>query len=112
VKEGVRQEVHRSQLRPHVEDEYSGDPIPLYYFSGKANELAVAPDEWLVSSVRGHRYDRKGNLEFLVEWQGCDPQDASWEPLGSFVTPNEFVMRYCQSKGLKFDLQHWWSSVN
>ena len=27
---------HRSQLKPHVEDEYEGDPFPLYYFCEKA----------------------------------------------------------------------------
>ena len=36
VSKGKRQETHRSQLRPHVEDEYHGNPYPLHYFSGRA----------------------------------------------------------------------------
>jgi len=108
VKEGVHQEAHRSQLRPHVDDAFAGQPIPMYYFSGKAPVFGAAPDEWEVERVRGHRYDRKGNLEFRVEWNELEPEEATWEPFANFVTPNQLVMDYCVDRGLNVDLLGWW----
>ena len=46
---GVLREAHRTQLRPHVADQFSGTPFLLYYLAGKAPQLPEAqPDEWLV----------------------------------------------------------------
>ena len=45
---GVRQEAHRSQLKPYREDYANEDPFPLFYFSSKAEEVEVGPDEYIV----------------------------------------------------------------
>jgi hypothetical protein len=106
VKPGVETEVHRSQLRPHIEDEYCEKSHPLYYFSGKAPEVAISPDQWEVHDILEHRVNPKGDIEFKVKWEGSDKQ--TWEPLLNFVTPNEVVMTYCANEKVDFDLITQW----
>ena len=83
IAEGVLRDAHRSQLKPHHEDEFSKEPLPLFYFSGKASPVPMQMDEWLVESIHGHRQGPKG-LEFLVQWKGWDPTDRTWEPWTNF----------------------------
>ena len=70
LRPGARQPAHRSQLKPHSEDEFAGMPLPMYYFTGKASELEATPDEWEVKAIVDHRRGASGKLEFLVEWEG------------------------------------------
>ena len=50
VKQGRRQHAHRTQLRPHQEDEFCGDQFPLFYFSGRAAVVDdMGPDEFICS---------------------------------------------------------------
>ena len=53
VKPGGRHEVHRAQLRPHIAEEGSAEPYPLFYFPGKATvvEPELGTGEWLVEAV-------------------------------------------------------------
>lgn len=102
---GVSQEAHRSQLKPHVAEVYGGDMFPLHYFSAKAPEVAVQPDEWLVERIVRHRTDDSGSPEFLVEWKGCDPSDSTWEPWTNFFPGyNPDFLAYCAKAGIKLDL--------
>ena len=84
LKPGAEQEAHRSQLRPHIDDEFADEPYPLYYFTGKAPTLEIAPDEWLIEGIDGHRKGTDGKQEFLVRWKDWDPSYAQWEPASSF----------------------------
>ncbi len=83
LKRGVEHEAHRSQLRPHVEDTFSGDPFPLYYFSAKGKPLEAAPDEWEVEKILDHRKTTRG-WEFKVQWKGFGPRESRWEPAHHF----------------------------
>ena len=97
---GVLQAAHRSQLKPHVEDQYSGDPLPLYYFSGKAAEVAASPEDWTVEAILGHRKGAEGP-EFLVRWEKWDPEDCTWEPLRHFFPQfNTKLVDYCVEQGM------------
>ena len=104
VKKGRKQEAHRSQLRPHVEDEYNGNPYPLYYFSGKAPEVdqILAPDEHVVESVIKHGFDKQRELKLQIRWQGYGPGDDTWEPASHVVS--EVVRRYLTKNNLKLTL--------
>lgn len=104
VKKGRKQEAHRSQLRPHIEDEYNGKPFPLYYFSGKAPTVdqILAPDEHEVESVVTHGFDKHGELKLKIRWQGYGPGDDTWEPASHVVS--EVVRRYLTKNGLKLTL--------
>ena len=104
VAPGVLREAHRSQLRPHVADLFSETPLPLFYISGKAAELDVGPDEWIVESILGHR-TANGQLEFKVFWKDWDPADLSWQHWTNFFPRfNEEVVRYCQKNNISLDL--------
>ena len=99
----VLKEAHRSQLKPHLADTLSEDPLPLYYFSGKAAPLELGPDEWLVEEIRNHRRDPTTNqLEFLVKWKDWDPTDLRWEPWRSFIQLyNDDLADYCIEHGIR-----------
>ena len=93
LRPGVQHKAHRGQLKPHVEDEYNGEPFPLYYFSGRAPELEAAADEWNTKAVLKHRIGAGGKLEFLVVWQEGDK--PTWQPWNDFVAGiNTDVLQY------------------
>ena len=97
---GKGQEAHRSQLRPHIEDKHTGETFPLYYFTGKAPvlEASLAPDEWVVESVDGHRMSKQGEPEFLIRWRGYGPDERTWEPMAHLL--NTVLGEYFEQKGL------------
>lgn len=110
IKPGVETEAHISQLRPHIEDIYVDKPHPLYYFSGRAPEVPVGPDQWVVERILDHRTDAKLGPQFLVQWEGCEPKDSTWEPLLNFLTPNEAIMGYIQENEVPVDLLDLWET--
>ena len=78
IKPGFETEAHISQLRLHIEDIYVDKPHPLYYFSGRAPEVPVGPDQWVVERILDHRTDAKLGPQFLVQWEGREPKDVTW----------------------------------
>ena len=70
---GKLQAAHRSQLKPHVVDEFVGEPYELHYFSYKAEEVEAGPEDWIVEDILDHRKGPRGP-EFLVKWQGWGPE--------------------------------------
>ena len=104
LKPGSRQHAHRSQLKVHIEDLYSGEPVPLYHFSGKGEELEGTPDEWLVKEVFEHRVNSGGVLEFKVGWEGFEGE-TTWEPWHHFFPRyNKLVRAYCKKHGVPLNL--------
>jgi len=104
LKPGGRQHAHRSQLKPYVDDLYSGTPVPLYHFTGKGDELEAAPDEWLVKEVLGHRLNPARVLEFKVGWEGFEG-DSTWEPWYHFFPGyNKLVRAYCKHQGVPMNI--------
>ena len=103
-------EAHISRLRPHIEDVFADKPHPLYYFSGKAPEVPVGPDQWVFDKILEHKVDDKLGPQFLVQWEGCGPKDSTWEPLLNFLTPNEVIMGYICERGLPVDLLSLWET--
>ena len=92
---------HRTFLKPHFEDVYSGQPVPLFYHRRTVLEDQIEPDEFIVEKIIGHRRKPDGTEEFLTHWRGYPREEATWEP------PNHFFHRYsadfvdyCQQNGL------------
>ena len=113
LKPGAHHKAHRSQLKHHVEDTYHGQPVPLYYFSGRAPELEAATDEWRTKEIRGHRKGKDGELEFLVLWEEGDPTKPSWHPWRDFVYGvNSDILRYCREKRVPLEVSAWAAASN
>ena len=105
LRPGVVQKAHRSQLKPHVEDEYHGKSVPLFYFSGRAPELEAAVDEWKTRTVLDHRRGNKGEMEFLVQWEDAEGEQPTRQPWSDFaVAVNSDFLQYCADKHLSLDL--------
>ena len=103
------QSAHRSQLKPHVDDEFSTSPLPLFYFSGKATPVEVGPDDWIVEKIADHRINVKtGEHEFLVQWKDWDPADLQWQPWRKFFQLcNEHVLDFCEKNKIDVNLVEW-----
>jgi len=82
VRPTVQQSVHVTQLKEYLE-EVTGESVPLHYFTSGAQDLDVAPDEWVVERILDHR-QVQGKLQFLTHRKGFDRSDATWEPVGNF----------------------------
>ena len=84
---GKEKVYHRDQLKPYHHDVLTGASLPLYYYApsrAKAIEIGEEEDRyWEVEKVIRVRR-RNGKLEYLTKWK--DWKDATWEPVGSFVT--------------------------
>ena len=97
-------DAHMSQLWPHVEDQYSDSPFPLYYFSGKAPVVNVGPGDYVMEKVVRHRPAAKGGREYMVKWENYPLEEATWE--SEAKVPNFMLEEYARSIGgtLKIDL--------
>ena len=99
---GRHQHCHRSQLKEHMLDPL-GPPVKLYQYRQAKQEVAVAPDDWLVEKILGHRRGPTGDLEFHVQWEGS--RQKTWEPLAHFFhLYNKDVVDYCHAKKLDVDV--------
>ena len=83
------QEAHRTQLRRHIEDEFVGEPLPLFYTAEKATILEAAPDTYMVEAIQRERVGKQGRREFLTRWRGFGPEGDTWEPFSSFFSAGE-----------------------
>jgi hypothetical protein len=103
VAEGRVIPVHRSHLKPHVEDELLGEPVKLFQYRQAVRETELAPDEWLFDKITNHRRDANGDWEFLVKWQ--DSEQSTWEPLGHFFHKYaDAFIKYCHEHRLRPDV--------
>ena len=100
LRKGNRQKAHRSQLRPHVYDQFSDAPYPLYYHVGKAPEVEARPGEYNVEKVLKQRTITPGKDEVLIKWEGFEK--PTWEPVVALM--NAPLMEFCREEG-------WWPST-
>ena len=105
LRPGKRQSAHRTQLKLYVSGCTSGDPVPMYFFSEKGQELDTAVDDWEVEQILGHRPGPDGQPEFLVRWRSFSTDHDSWIPWRNlFPGSNDLAVQYCQEKGVSLDL--------
>ncbi len=78
--------------------------MELFHFTPQKEEFEDATEnEWVAEKVLKHRVNKKGKLEFLVQWKGY--KEHTWEPLMNFLHRYSSDWRdYVTRKGLKFDL--------
>ena len=80
---------HVSLLKPAVFNRFSPKNLPPTPVSGTSDVFSV--QEILASKlVRGRRY-------FLVDWEGCGPEERSWEPEENILDRN-LILRFLGTK--------------
>ena len=53
VKPGFVLQAHRSALKLHVPDKFSGSPVKLFFHRRTSMDMEGAPDEWVVEKILG-----------------------------------------------------------
>ena len=85
---GHNQRAHRSQLAPRAYGVFDTKPYPLYYFSGRAPEVGVGPEEYVIDKVLEVK-KKDGQIQALVRWEGYG-KDPTWEPLEKLFPPGGY----------------------
>jgi hypothetical protein len=62
----------------------------------------TSKEEFEVKRIMGERYNR-GRKEYLVQWKGYPPDEATWEPRNNMTHAKAIVERYEKEKALKCD---------
>lgn len=44
-------------------------------------------EQYTVEKIVDKRYDAKGNVEYLLKWNGYDDKDNTWEPVSNLECP-------------------------
>ena len=95
--------VHSSQMKPHKEDQYTGQPTPLHFIKPTEADLEVEVDEWEVEKVENHKVGEDGQLWFLTKWAGFEA--PTWEPITNFIHRYSLDWaQYCKAQKLKVDI--------
>ena len=98
-------DIHASHMKPCYEGEYKDKTLDLHFYPSTHEEMGLASDEWNVKDILRHRTRPDGTPEFLTHWEGCPPEEATWEPAGNFIPRYCYEwVRYCQNKGIKVDI--------
>ena len=93
-------EVHRDQMKRYVPDTIAGNSYGLFHHQLTEQPEEAGLDEWNVEAILGHR-KRNGKWEFLTQWEGWGPEEASWEPVNHFFHRYSYPwVDYCRGKGL------------
>ena len=107
---GVERSCHSSQLKPHVPELYSGVPTQLR-FEAQQRDLDDAVFElgdFEVEKILKHRTPSSSSTrdwQFLVQWKGFPVEEATWEPVPTFIPRFNSPWRdYCAKLGLLPDI--------
>jgi hypothetical protein len=98
--------VHASQMKPCEEDTLTDKGIPLYYYQKTEGQQEEMEDTWKMKKILGHRTER-GQLQFLVEWEGGNAEQATWQPVKDFF--HEYCgpcVAYANEHGLASEVLH------
>ena len=99
--DGVFKKAPRRFLKPYVEDKWNGAPKPLFFHKRTVPDLHAQPDDLEVEKILGHRTLPNGCREYLTQWVGEHEEEATWEPVGSFIPRfNSDWMTYCKDNGI------------
>jgi len=74
-----KRDCHTSQMKLH-QPPMDGPEWPMHYTKGEVAEEEQDPDDFDVESIIRHRRGKKGELEFLVRWEGYGEEEDTWEP--------------------------------
>ena len=95
---------HVSSMKRFFGPIYGGRRVPLAFSRVAKESLQESGErEWVVEKILKHK-TVSGELQFLTAWKGFPEEEASWEPLGSFIHrySSDFV-EYAKGHGL-YDL--------
>ena len=103
--EGVFKKAPRRFLKPYVEDKWNGSPKPLFFHRRTVPDTHTQADEQEVEEILDDRILPNGRREYLTHWVGEPREEATWEPVGSFVPRyNAGWVAYCKRKGILLEL--------
>lgn len=104
IKENVTIKAHSTFLKPSLNKQFLGRPVPLFFHKRTVLDPEAGEDEWLVERILNHRY-KNGCLEFFTHWKGYDVSTATWEPVKHFFHRyNSEVVKYCQYKNIPLNV--------
>ena len=100
LRPGLRHATHVDRMKPFVQ----GQAVDLFHFTSGEIPEELAPREWNVEEILDHRWTQ-GRPEFLTRWEGAEPEETTWEPVGNFVHRYSYKLpEYCQKKGIRLNL--------
>ena len=94
--------INVGHLKPYIKRE-DDDPIQIV----KEPKILDWSKEFKVRRILNHHRKGKG-FQFLVEWEGWNEEDATWEACGSLRNASQVVMEYLQSHP-ELPKPHWLS---
>ena len=81
VKPGHIMGAHRGALKMCTPENFSEEPIKLFYHRRTSADPEGAPDECILETILVHE-ERNGKMLFKVKWEGYE--DPSFEPAKKF----------------------------
>ena len=95
----------REFLKEYWEDEYSGPPVPLYFYKRTPKARAAPLPDLRIKHIKGHKRDDVGNIIFQVHHEGEDVLSSDYHPVKAFLDENaKKLVKYCRENGLTEDL--------
>ena len=79
-KPGITFATHVDRMKTFVR----GPGVELFHWLSNEGGEEVAPKEWNVEKILAHRWVR-GKPQFLTRWEGFEPAEDTWEPVGNFI---------------------------
>ena len=103
IKPQQERAVHSSQMKPHKEDQYTGQPTPLHFIKPTEADLEVEVDASEVEKLENHKVGEDGQLWSLTKWAGFEA--PTWEPITNFIHRYSLDWaQYCKAQKLKVDI--------
>ena len=101
---------HRRALKEYEADDVGEERLPMYVHRRTTQLPESTPDRWTTEGVIRHRWNDKGELEFLTKWKGYE--ETTWEPLKNFFHEySSDLVSYCQKNNLRLDITKSLSSL-
>jgi len=81
---------HASKLIPYTESTIEGQKPTL-----APPEMIEGHEEWEVKEILDSRRRRR-KLEYLVRWEGCTPDEDTWEPVANLKNAPLIIEKFHQ----------------
>ena len=99
---GTQTDAHLDQLKAYVMEERDEAGTQLEFRRTPPNLHETAKH----GNIRDHRRGQGGPWEFLVEWEGLDPTEGTWEEARAFLRTGLLgpLWAYCHEHGVALQI--------